>query len=404
MEISPLAKNTQNIKSSFLNDSNSARPTPSQEREMIEQQQQSQLDLNHIRDAYEKQSETESARNDDALETQRNRGYERLRDLKRAQQAELSQIRKRGEDEIAQLKDYYQHNTTQIETKGEQDLREYQDHEVRNSEYQKKVNEEQAHEIKQEYDQKTNQLIKNSDERLSTLNEANQKRFEQNKTSTETAYSEAERSANEKFQNLTRHYDQVFNGIETHAGDQIQKIRRDTADKLSAYETRQADPFYKMMDIHAKLEDNEDAYVLTATIPRHEQGHITATLKGDNLVISGTRQNQENQVISPGHTVGSESFQTFHESFPLSWPVDAHRLTREFDEDQVIIRVPKKATYVIKASTPKTPDKIRVVPPYFPENLPGSHLSHPGGEVGNSEDEPPTPRVALPKPGSGTLT
>src|SRR5690349_21013766 len=113
MGMSSISENSTNSQSPYLSDSNPGR-TPSSsgrtisreqeqiERERIESEREAQQTLNHIKDSYEKQIATETARNDELLETQRNRGYENIRDLKRSQQAEISKMRKTGEDDIAQ--------------------------------------------------------------------------------------------------------------------------------------------------------------------------------------------------------------------------------------------------------------------------------------------------------------
>ena len=71
--------------------------------------------------------------------------------------------------------------------------------------------------------------------------------------------------------------------------------------------------------------------MLTATIPEHEQKHVPVSVKGNQLVLSGYRRNEEKLELEPGRSQGTNAFQSFLETFPITWPVDANKMTREFE-------------------------------------------------------------------------
>jgi HSP20 family molecular chaperone IbpA len=188
------------------------------------------------------------------------------------------------------------------------------------------------------------------------------------------ASAEANQRAQQHFQDKFKHTVQeqanVIDGMENRASQQIRSIRKDTSEKLAAYSSRQSDPFYRMKEVGARLHDEGDAFVLTATIPDYEQKHVNVTIRGNQIVISGYRNNEEKLEESPGHVLGTNSFQSFEESFPLNWPVNAKELTREFHGDRLIARVPKQGQYAKPGpyQGPK-PAKARVEPPHFPPNI-----------------------------------
>ena len=87
------------------------------------------------------------------------------------------------------------------------------------------------------------------------------------------------------------------------------------------------------MDICLGSRESDDAYVLTATIPSHEQHSVQVSVRGDRLVVSGARRSDEKEDLGPGRSVTTSSYQNYSESFPLTMPVEARMLRREFDGD-----------------------------------------------------------------------
>jgi hypothetical protein len=99
---------------------------------------------------------------------------------------------------------------------------------------------------------------------------------------------------------------------------------------------------------------------------------VTVTLKGDNLVLSGTRRNEEKVELSPGHTQGTASYQSYSESFPLPFPVEARQLSKTFDGDMLIATIPKKNQYAFEKPAKPVPQRLKAERPKLPDNLPQS--------------------------------
>jgi HSP20 family molecular chaperone IbpA len=228
--------------------------------------------IDELRDRFDKTYELQNINQNQALEEQKSKGYDQLRDLQRTQHAEFARIKKE-----------WQAKKVEIENSAR--------------EYIEKINTLSQDQIKQEL-----------------RNHIHQTEYEQTR-----AEEELYQRSNQKLMDLNR----------------------ETAQKIATYTSRQNDPFYKLITLDAELRDTDREFVLTAKIPEYEQEHITATIRGEELVLSGYRRNEEAIKDDSGHTRGTMSYQTFSESFPLNWPVDPKRLSREQKGDQLIIRIPK---------------------------------------------------------------
>lgn len=77
----------------------------------------SQIDV--VRDRYQKLTDEENEKQLEMLENQRLKGYQQLRDIQRAQQAEFAKVRNEGEKELDHLQDYFKNTVGYTQTKGE---------------------------------------------------------------------------------------------------------------------------------------------------------------------------------------------------------------------------------------------------------------------------------------------
>jgi len=119
------------------------------------------------------------------------------------------------------------------------------------------------------------------------------------------------------------------------------------------------------MDLDTQLKESEDGFTLTLKVPEYEQKNLRAAVKGENIVVMGQRRNEETLDLGNGTTQGTASYQSYHESIPLSWPVDPGRLTKEFKGDTVTIRIPKKnkfASHEPPHVTPKSANETAQFP------------------------------------------
>jgi len=365
-----------------------------------ETQKQADRQLQTIRDEYVKSATAEYGRQDLAVEGQKNKGYEQVRELQRAQANEARKIRTEGDSHERLLQDHYRSTLYNLNRAGDGQLQEAQVRLGREIEYAKMQGELTYDAAHEDNATRLNQLRDHQDATYGTVLGEAQKQYEKMKENTEGENERARVRFQDSFTKTVDGQQQTLERINAHASRKIEDIRSDTAAKLDGYQTRQRDPFYKLQEIDADISESRDAFVITARVPKHEQKNVTVSIKGGNqLVVSGYRRSEEKLEREPGHVQSTSSYQTFSESVPLTWPVDGRALTREFKGDEIIVTIPKKPFYT--ANAPHKAPKItraRVERPQFADNIPTPEKA----PVDMPRDPEPSPSKKF--PGSETLT
>ena len=326
--------------------------------------------LDEIRDDYNQKSESESVREEDSIAKQKLKGYEELRDLKRAQLLEVARLRREGERVLSAANAYYRDTLYTDRQHGEQDLGSQRKQHATEMNYVQKVATDEVAGAEHEHELQVGNLREHQADTYKQITDASKKELDHLRETAADATVRSQKHFQDRFHSQVTTQDDVIANLENNASKKIREVRADTADKLSAYSSRQRDPFYKMKDLGAQLHDAGDRFVLTATVPEHEQQHLSVAVKGNELVVSGYRRNEEKLDLGPGRTKGTSSFQSFSESFPLTWPVNKQLLSRQFDGDTLIVVVPKANEHVFREPEKPKPERLRVERPKFPENLP----------------------------------
>ena len=368
------------------------------EKMVQETEREAGQELDRVKDDYQVQANTESAREDALIEKQKNKGYEAIRDLQRLQQAEMGRVRREGDRDLSKLDSYYRDTAYVTEKHGEEKIRDSEKMKTKELEYQVRLNRDEVDTTRKNHSVQIDQLKEYQEGQVAKINDSYHKDYERLNENSAEAHERAQANFQSKFKTLVDGQEQTLTSVNNRASEKVKQIRNDFTQKLSAYADRQKDPFYKMVDTGAKLHDKGEYFELTATIPTHEQEHVSASVKGNQIQITGYRRNEEKLDIGPGHTKGTASYQSFSESFPLTWPVDSHRLAKEFDGDTMIIRVPKKNEFVyVDPRKPAAPEKAKLERPSFPENIPHVKADP------LASDSDPAPQASQSSPGSKPL-
>ncbi len=351
-------------------------------------QQEESTTLDQIKDSYSKMKENEAERQDTSLESQRESGYARIRELQRQQQAELNRVKREGERTLADTKNYYTDTIYGTETKGREQLDTILTQNGMQRDSAQKEQQMLLEDLQQKHSAQTDAMRNTTTLNIGQATEEADKEFERITTNAHAATEQAREHFEQRSKELTDNERTDLARLESQAARKIKETRLDTSAKLSAYASRQEDPFYKLLRLDAKLTEEGDNFVLRATIPEHEQKNVNLSVRGDNLVLSGTRRAQEKLDLAPGHTQSSQSFQSYSESFPLPWPVDGKKLAREFQGDTLVVTVPKKNTYAFREKAQKE-EVARAVPdrPQFPENIPLKKFQDTQGREGREGGE-----------------
>ncbi|MGE0614906.1 MAG: hypothetical protein AB7P04_04645 [Bacteriovoracia bacterium] len=369
-----------------------------------EEQEQAQVD--QLRDRYSTDRDVESAKQEEALQKQKDEGYERLRELKRAQAAELARTKQTGEKANADLQRFYSDEIDRNASAGEKQLRETTG---------KNANTLAAEEKKANQDI---ELVKSAGlMKVADTHDLHEQRVQKLKSATDSEYEKMRLTygqANARAYNTHKgHYAQsiaknqeVLQDVNARAAEKIREIRQDTSDKLSAYGRRQSDPFYRLVDLDADLTSDADAYTLKANIPSHEQGHVSVSVRGNQLVLTGLRRNEERLEVGPGEVKTTTAFQSYSQTFPLEDAVAPKLLSKRFEGDQLIVTLPKHG----RAPAPihkKDVGRVRAEQPKFPGNLPVAETRPSERERVAQGEEPANESgihlPALPYPGSKPL-
>jgi HSP20 family molecular chaperone IbpA len=355
-----------------------------------EAQAEASASIQHIQDGYQEQSQAENVKSEDVLQKQRLHGYEALRDLKRSQEAELSRVRREGETNLSQSNEYCRDTLYKTSERGDAGLKDLQLKQFQQQSFADTSGKMLLDQTKSNHAKQVDELKQSQDEQVEQLTAAQHDQMEKLKEGTEAASLQETAKFQGDYKHVMDEDQRVIGNLQNEASEQIKNIRQDTAQKLAAYGARQNDPFYKMMDMNAELRDEGDHFVLTANIPSHEQQHVSVQVQGNTIVLSGNRRNEEKLDLGEGRARGTSAYQSFQESFPLSWPVEKNQLTKEFQGDTLTITVPKANgfAYHDQYQAPE-PKRARVERPQFPGNLP---LPEPVAQNTNPDGTRKSPR------------
>ncbi len=325
--------------------------------------------IDGLRDQYEKRTEVERARGDNYIETVRNRTYETLAETRRKAEIEKQRVSRMAEKDLKELDAHYSEATLDANQRGEVKLKEATKQGFEAEQAERKRYAEEMAMMKADYDLMKAQL---ESERRET--------GEKLTKDTQNYRKEAEARARTDIENANEHYQGVYEGamkqtkdsitdVNWRASREVEALKRETAQKLDAYSTQKSDPFYRMVNVSAKIRETPEQFILTAQVPTHEQDKININVRGNELVISGKRKSEEKLDAGPGHTLRTNAYQSFSETFPLGWPVDPKFMTREWDGEELTVRIPKRSTYEAPRPKPEV-TKASLERPSFPKNLP----------------------------------
>jgi HSP20 family molecular chaperone IbpA len=353
---------------------------------------EAEKEVDHIRDVYEKRAATERVRGENYVETVKSRTYENLAEVRRKNDAEEARLARQNKKNLHDTDEHYQRQVTDLVHHGDAKVKDLtkQNHSM-----------EQA--LRRQGENAREELKSGFEMERSALHSRQEQLTDQARKSTETAVASARERSREAVERSNEHYQETYEGalkqsrdaindLNWRAARGIDDVRRETQTKLDAYSSQKNDPFYRMVDLGAELRENEDHFVLTATIPEHERDGVTVNIQGERLMVSGKRKSEEKLEIEPGRTQRTSAYQTYSESFPLNWPVDSKFMTREWDGDQLVVRIPKRATY-LPPKPKREVERAVAERPKFPKSLPTeAQLAAKNAEPPENDSTPPSKR------------
>ncbi len=333
-------------------------------------QREYDLRLDSMKDEYIRRSESEADRQANAIESQRNKGYEAILNLRRQQEAEIRRIKREGEREAEALKRYYQSEVQRTEIEGEQKLDQLRTTAAKQADYEQGSTKFMLDAKRDEGRQLAQQAQERHQSEIAKLEQSFQERYAQNRENYQQADQQSELRFKGNYETHSKERDKMLSRLDSIAAQKIREKQLDYGQKLSAYDERNEDPFYRMVALSAELEDQGESFVLTARIPEHERERVSVAIRGNEIVVSGQRRNEEKVEIEPGRFRQTSSYQSYSESFPLNWPIEARAMRKEFEGEYLVVTLPKKTSVPDYQPYRRPPEKVRAERPEFPGNLP----------------------------------
>ena len=125
------------------------------------------------------------------------------------------------------------------------------------------------------------------------------------------------------------------------AQKQIEQTKNETTEKMAGTLSKSQDPFYRIRDLNASLVEREDGIMILIEAPEHEQNSIRVTQNNKGFTITGNRRFESRSQTPLGHTVSTNSYQSYSETVPLAYKVDTAKLVRSYDSGVLKIFLPR---------------------------------------------------------------
>jgi HSP20 family molecular chaperone IbpA len=356
-----------------------------------------EVQLEHLRDSYEHRTESEQARGENYLEAVRNRSYQSVSELRKQTDHDTHRLTTDAEKNLKDLDHHYQDATYAETRRGESTLKETTERNYKALEHERATGNEKIAAVKSSNEQQKAQYEADRRDTATTLAKQTQTNRQELQEKSRVAVEESGEHYQAAYDGAIKQSKDALADLNWRASRETEKLRRDTMQKLDGYASQKTDPFYRLVDVEGKITEHPDQFVFTAKIPPQERDRININVRANELIISGKRKSEESLEVDGGQTIRTNSYQSYSENFPLGFPVEPKNMTREYDGDTLIVRIPKKMTYA-PAPPKKVAERAVLERPKFPKNLPTESdlvaINDPGrGPEAQTDDTPPSKRT-----------
>jgi HSP20 family molecular chaperone IbpA len=332
--------------------------------------------MDHEREATDTAVQTAEIKRENLVGTLKNQTYKDLADIKRKASAEMARVRSEGEHAANETSDQYKSQVDLAQYEGQKKLRETLKRDAQQQEYLSRAADNERQILARSHQEEMQALVNQNNEARSQLQEQGEREINAIQEKTAAGRKSAENHFEGVYSQTLKTNADALARESTEAKRQLDQLRADHSVNLARYEERLKDPFYRMVDLNLSLRDHGDYYTLKANVPEYEREHLKVTVRGNEVVVSGARRNEEKLDLGEGRSRTIASFQSYQESLPLEWPVEPHGMLREFDGDQVVVTLPKRGIMIDPMTGEKkslqTPQftAVRGVKPDFPSDMP----------------------------------
>lgn len=346
--------------------------------------------MDHTREGTETAVQTAEVKREHMLGTIKNQTYKDLADIKRKAAAELARVRGEGEHSAQDVSEHYRHQIDLAQYEGQKRLNETLVRDAAQQEYLSRSAANEREILARTQREEIDGLLKQNQETRDQIENNGRQEIQAIQNKTATGRKSAEAHFEENYSSTVKRNADALARASGEAKRQLDQLRSDHSVQLAKYEGRLKDPFYRMVDLDLSLKDHGDFYTLRATIPEYEREHLKVVVRGNQVILSGSRRNEEKLDLGEGKSRTVASFQTYQEALPLEWPVETAAMLREFDGDEVVVTLPKRGVMIDPTTGEKkslqtpTYSTARAPKPDFPSDLPKPAPQRPDRPLGRS--------------------
>ncbi|MFN7684117.1 MAG: hypothetical protein ACK5QT_01725 [Oligoflexia bacterium] len=351
-------------------------------------EREQEMRVERTRQQTSSQIEAELAKRQATVGKLKNETYHDVAELKRRAAAENAKIRSEAERRLETTQATFDAQTDLAEYEGRKQLKETLTRNARLQSYQDQAAENERQILKQSHNEEMKALEKSYTAQKLNVQQQGDAEIERLQNKAAEGRQEAEKRFESHYRGTLGANAEAIGRTQAEAKKQLDSLRQSHSESLSQYEARLEDPFYRMVDLGLQLRDRGDYYELEARIPAHEREHLKVTVRGGSIMVSGARRNEESLKLEEGGTRKISSFQTYQESLPLDWPVEAQSMLQEFDGDRLKVTIPKKGAYIDSQTGKKRPldpepySAARAPRPDFPPGVPSPAAKRPDKPIG----------------------
>ena len=128
---------------------------------------------------------------------------------------------------------------------------------------------------------------------------------------------------------------------EQRAQKQLNDINISAATAIKATQSKQSDPFYKMRSFDANVAETDTDLIVNIKVPEHEKDTVRVTTKPGSVTVSGTRRYENKGKTEDGKSIATNSYQSYSETVPFKGSADANRMSRQYADGKLTVRIPK---------------------------------------------------------------
>lgn len=152
-----------------------------------------------------------------------------------------------------------------------------------------------------------------------------------------------ERVQNEHELNYQLVLEQQKNNYQEH----FDKAKYKHLEAVKTYEAPKEDPFYRIQDLGAKMEDKGSHYEVRLKVPEHEIRNYKVHVKDDKITVAGARRFEE-ELKYEGEKLSTNNYQTMKQEFALGSAVDESAVQKDYKDGFLTVMAPKKGFGIFK--------------------------------------------------------